>query len=97
MAQCDIILDLSGKPAKVTAAEKREGYLRADPKDPFAVADAILEASQLIGVFEKPLYVALSEHLCAHSRAETVACSNCLDICPTVQFSHQAITSKLIL
>ena len=83
LAQCDIILDLSGEPAKVTAAEKREGYLRADPKDPFAVADATLEASQLIGVFEKPLYVALNAHLCAHSRAETVACSNCLDICPT--------------
>ncbi|MDG1936607.1 MAG: 4Fe-4S binding protein [Paracoccaceae bacterium] len=83
VAQCDLIIDLSGEPAKVTAPEKREGYLRADPKDPYAVGDLMLEASQMVGVFEKPLYVRLSDHLCAHSRAGKSACSNCLDVCPT--------------
>ena len=88
-AECDIVLDLSGAAPKVAAPDKREGYLRADPKDPIAVARAILEAGQLIGTFEKPLYVNVEEHLCAHSRAETIACSNCLNICPTGAISPQ--------
>ncbi len=80
---CDIILDLSGAPALVPAPEKREGYLRADPRDPWAVAAVLTEAVQLVGTFEKPLYLRLEESLCAHSRAGQVGCSNCLDICPT--------------
>ena len=80
---CDIILDLSGEASLFPAPEKREGYLRADPKSQPAVAKAILDASQMIGAFEKPLYIKLEESLCAHSRAEQVGCSNCLDICPT--------------
>ena len=35
----------SGATPKVAAPDKREGYLRADPKDPISVARAILEAS----------------------------------------------------
>jgi ferredoxin len=42
-----------------------------------------LQASQLVGTFEKPLYVRLEPSLCAHSRAEKPACSNCLNACPT--------------
>jgi ferredoxin len=80
---CDIILDLSGAAALVPAPEKREGYLRADPNYAPAVAKAVLEASQLVGTFEKPLYVRLEPSLCAHSRAEQAACSNCLNVCPT--------------
>lgn len=80
---CDIILDLSGTQPLFPAHHKREGYLRADPKSQPAVSEAILQAVQLVGTFEKPLYVRLTESLCAHSRAEQVACSNCLDICPT--------------
>ncbi|MFK7753015.1 MAG: 4Fe-4S binding protein [Sedimentitalea sp.] len=80
---CDIVLDVSGAPALVAAPHKREGYLRADPRDPLAVARLGFEAAQLVGTFEKPLYVALDETLCAHSRAGQSACSNCLDICPT--------------
>ena len=45
--------------------------------------------AQLIGTFEKPLYVKVEEHLCAHSRAETIACSNCLNICPTGAITPQ--------
>ncbi|MEN8894008.1 4Fe-4S binding protein [Planktotalea arctica] len=82
-SECDIILDLTGETALVQAPEKREGYLRADPGYAAAVAAATLEASQLIGTFEKPLYVRLETSLCAHSRAEQPACSNCLNVCPT--------------
>lgn len=83
VSECDIILDLSGGTPLVPAPEKREGYLRADPNHPPSVAKAIREAGQLVGTFEKPLYVKLEESLCAHSRAEKPACSNCLNICPT--------------
>jgi len=80
---CDIVVDLTGGAALVSAPQKREGYLRGDPRDPLGVARLAFEAVQLTGTFEKPLYVALDETLCAHSRARQVGCSNCLDICPT--------------
>lgn len=83
LSECDIILDLTGAQSLFPAPEKRDGYLRADPGSQPAVAQAVLEASQLVGTFEKPLYVRLEEPLCAHSRAEKPACSKCLDICPT--------------
>ena len=82
-SQCDIILDLTGDTPLFSAHEKRDGYLRADPKHPPSVADALFEAAQMVGTFEKPLYVRLEESLCAHSRAEQPACSNCLNACPT--------------
>ncbi|MFC3616666.1 4Fe-4S binding protein [Lutimaribacter marinistellae] len=80
---CDIIIDLSGASPFVPAPEKREGYLRADPKDMVAVASLTAQARDLVGTFEKPLYVRLDETLCAHSRAGQTGCSKCLDICPT--------------
>lgn len=80
---CDIILDLSGDQPLFSAHEKRDGYVRADPKHAPSVAKAIFEASQMVGTFEKPLYVRLEAALCAHSRAEKPACSNCLNACPT--------------
>ncbi|KIN70323.1 Iron-sulfur cluster-binding protein [Sulfitobacter noctilucae] len=83
VSACDIILDLSGETALVPAPHKREGYLRAEPGHPPSVANAVIEAAQLIGTFEKPLYVRLEPSLCAHSRAEQPACSNCLNVCPT--------------
>jgi len=83
VSECDILLDLSGGSALFPAPEKREGYLRADPNHPPSIAKAVLEAAQLVGTFEKPLYVHLETSLCAHSRAEKPACSNCLNVCPT--------------
>ncbi|WP_205410805.1 4Fe-4S dicluster domain-containing protein [Salaquimonas pukyongi] len=79
---CDIILDLSGGTPLFSAHEKREGYLRADPKRAEARLEAIVEASQLVGTFEKPLYVRLDQPLCAHSRAQKTGCTRCLDLCP---------------
>ncbi|OIQ32797.1 MAG: (4Fe-4S)-binding protein [Alphaproteobacteria bacterium MedPE-SWcel] len=82
-SSCDILLDLRGAIPLFPAPEKREGYLRPDPKSPGAVADAILAASQLVGTFEKPLYVKTEPLLCAHSRASQAGCNRCLDVCPT--------------
>lgn len=82
-SECDLILDLRGEPALFPAHEKRDGYLRADPGDPFSFASACIEASGMVGTFEKPLYVRMEESLCAHSRANQEACRRCLDLCPT--------------
>ncbi len=83
LTECDIILDLTGGTPLFPAPQKREGYLRADPGSIPAVADAVFEASQMVGTFEKPLYVKTEPLLCAHSRASKIGCTNCLDVCPT--------------
>ncbi len=80
---CDIILDLSGNDPLFPAPEKRDGYLRADPGSLPAVGSAKMQAIQMVGTFEKPLYLNFEETLCAHSRAEKPACSKCLNVCPT--------------
>jgi ferredoxin len=67
----------------VTAADLRDGYLRADPNDPAAVLRAVLKARDLTGTFDKPRYIAFAEDLCAHSRSKIVGCHRCLDLCPT--------------
>ncbi len=83
VSQCDIILDLTGGTPLFPAPEKRDGYLRADPGDPLAVASVVFDASHMVGTFEKPLYLTYDANICAHSRAEQIGCSKCLDICPT--------------
>ncbi|WP_122072481.1 4Fe-4S binding protein [Pseudophaeobacter sp. EL27] len=86
-SDCDLILDLRGGTPLFPAPEKREGYLRADPKNPQAVADTLLTASQMVGTFEKPLYLNHEPLLCAHSRASQSGCNKCLDHCPTSAIS----------
>ncbi|MEO1457268.1 MAG: 4Fe-4S binding protein, partial [Pseudomonadota bacterium] len=80
---CDVILDLSGDRPLFPAHEKRDGYLRADPRDPLAVERVLFDAAQLTGSFEKPLHIRFTESLCAHARARQVGCTRCLDVCPT--------------
>jgi len=82
-SRCAVILDLRGGTPLFPAPQKRDGYVRADPGRPEAVAEAVVTAADLVGTFEKPLYVRLTRELCAHSRAEKPACTRCLDVCPT--------------
>ena len=81
--ECDIILDFRKGTPLFPSPQKREGYLRADPGSFEARTKALLEASQLVGTFEKPIYVKLDQQLCAHSRAQKTGCTRCLDLCPT--------------
>ncbi|RMF02915.1 MAG: 4Fe-4S ferredoxin, partial [Alphaproteobacteria bacterium] len=81
-SQCDLIFDLSGGTPLFPAGSRRDGYFHVDPKHPAAVAKAMFEISDLIGEFEKPLYVTYDEAICAHGRSGKVGCSNCLDHCP---------------
>jgi ferredoxin len=80
---CDLILDLTGGTPMFPAHEKRDGYFRADPKDPAAVQRVLFELVETVGEFEKPLYVAYNQSLCAHSRNKKTGCTRCLDVCPT--------------
>jgi ferredoxin len=81
-SRCGIILDLSGREALFTAADLRDGYLRADPRHPAAILQAILKARDLVGTFAKPRYIAFDPQLCAHSRSQITGCTRCLDLCP---------------
>src|SRR5215467_7445825 len=82
VSRCDLVLDISGGAALFSAADLRDGYLRADPGDPAAVLKAVLKARDLVGSFDKPRYVAFTEDLCAHSRSQIIGCTRCLDLCP---------------
>ncbi|HYZ61195.1 MAG TPA: 4Fe-4S dicluster domain-containing protein [Acetobacteraceae bacterium] len=81
VSRCDLILDLSGG-APLFPPGLRDGYLRADPDSPTAVRDAIAQAHDLVGQFEKTRYIAFQPSLCAHSRSGIVGCRRCLDLCP---------------
>jgi ferredoxin len=83
VSRCDILVDLSGGPSLFSAADLRDGYLRADPADPAAVLRVVLKARDLTGTFDKPRYITFTEDLCAHSRSKIVGCRRCLDLCPT--------------
>jgi len=82
-SECDLIVDLSGNAPLFPAPDKRDGYLRAEPRDPAGIARALLEATGLVGEFEKPLYVAFDAALCAHQRSGRPGCTRCLEVCPT--------------
>src|SRR6478736_3608451 len=83
VAPCSIQIDLSGGPSLFPAADLRDGYLRADPRDPAAVLRTVLKARDLTGTFDKPRYIDFTADLCAHSRSKIVGCRRCLDLCPT--------------
>ena len=82
-SNCDILLDLTGGTPLFPAHDLRDGYLRADPARPEAVAEAIAKAANLVGAFDKPVYVNFTDSLCAHSRNTKIGCTRCLDACPT--------------
>ena len=99
VSRCDLVLDLSGGAPLFTAADLRDGYLRADPGDPAAVLRAVLKARDLTGTFDKPRYITFTEDLCAHSRSRIVGCHRCLDLCPAGAIApngdHVAIDAKI--
>lgn len=81
-SRCSVVVDLSGGAPLVSGWRKRDGYLRADPADPAAVARLMLAAADLVGSFEKPIYVHYDASICAHGRSRIKGCSKCLDHCP---------------
>ncbi len=81
-SQCSLIFDMTGDLPLVASPERRDGYFQVDPAKPGAVAQAMFDISDLVGEFEKPIYVTYNDAICAHSRSSQTGCSLCLDICP---------------
>ncbi|CAN5674623.1 4Fe-4S binding protein [soil metagenome] len=81
-SQADLVLDLRGEAPLLAGDALRSGYLRADPRDPAAIARAVLAASHLVGTFDKPRFIEFDATLCAHSRNRLIGCTRCLDLCP---------------
>ena len=79
---CSLIFDMSGGSPLFPSHERRDGYFHVDPSHPTGVAEAMFEISDLVGAFEKPLYVTYDPDICAHSRSRQTGCSRCLDVCP---------------
>ena len=94
-SSCDLILDMAGGTPLFPAAERRDGYFHVDPKHPAAVAKAMFEITDLVGEFEKPIYVSYDETICAHGRSGKVGCSNCLDNCPLSAITPDGDTVKI--
>lgn len=92
VSTCDLIFDLSGGTPLFAAAARRDGYFHVDPKHPAAVAKAMFEITDLVGEFEKPIYVTYDADICAHGRSGKVGCSNCLDNCPVSAITPQGDT-----
>jgi len=81
-SRCSLILDMSGNVPLLTGHQKRDGYKHVDSRDPTAVMRAIFDLSDMVGGFEKPIYVDYDANICAHSRNQKTGCSKCLDVCP---------------
>jgi ferredoxin len=79
---CDLILDMSGDVTLFADDDGRDGYVRVDPSHPAGLAQAMFKISDMIGEFEKPIYVSYDADICAHSRNGKIGCRNCIDVCP---------------
>ncbi|MBZ0218176.1 MAG: hypothetical protein K8F25_16590, partial [Fimbriimonadaceae bacterium] len=54
---CSLILDMSGGNPVLSGHKHRDGYLRVDPSHPAGLQKALFDITDLVGEFEKPLYV----------------------------------------
>ncbi len=79
---CSIIIDVSGNDPLFAHKDRLDGYFHIDPGQPTAIAECLFEAADLVGEFEKPLYVNYNAAICAHARNQKTGCTKCLDACP---------------
>ena len=82
-SRTDIVIDLRGGAPLFAGDDLRPGYFRADPGNPLAVAEVVRKASQMVGTFDKPVFIDFRADLCAHSRNTITGCTRCLSVCPT--------------
>ena len=77
----DIVIDLRSEPS-LEHEILPPGYF-APRGDEAALAEAIEQATDLVGEFEKPRYFAYDPNICAHGASGIRGCTRCLDACPT--------------
>ena len=78
--ECDLIINFTDQLI-VNSEHKRDGYFKTNINNTRELLE-IYAVIEMIGEFEKPLYVKYDENFCAHSRNEISGCNNCLDVCP---------------
>ncbi|HET8808557.1 MAG TPA: 4Fe-4S binding protein [Methylophaga sp.] len=76
----DLLLDLHSEPL-LSVAVPPIGYF-APGENQQALAEALQQLPELVGVFDKPKYFNYKASICAHQRRGITACTQCLDACP---------------
>ena len=77
----DVVIDLRSEPA-LDHEVLPPGYF-APRGDEAALAEAVEQAADLVGEFEKPRYFGYDPDICAHGASGIRGCTRCLDACPT--------------
>ncbi len=85
--EADLVFDISGLDPLFAARHARDGYVRVEPQDKLRIAGAMFDLTQLVGEFEKPVYVSYDSSICAHSRSGQRGCNICIDACPSSAIS----------
>lgn len=80
--QIDLVLDLQSPPC-FDAEISPPGYY-ASRGDPELLQQYIQDIPDMLGEFEKPRYFQYDPSICAHARNGVVACTRCIDACPTL-------------
>jgi ferredoxin len=78
---CDIVIDLVSEGSLLAAEVTRDGYLRSPHPDAISLSTLGAQAKDLVGTFDKPLYVKYEGSICAHSRSQQIGCTRCVDTC----------------
>jgi ferredoxin len=76
----DLVVDFSDPPL-FGHHQPPQGYWRV--VDEASLENALAEAPDAVGEFEKPRFFAYRENLCAHSRSGIDGCNRCIDVCST--------------
>ena len=82
----DLVLDLSDSPILKQKVSPL-GYF-APGENQQALAEALQQLPDLIGIFDKPRYFQYKPNICAHSRRGIQGCNQCLEACPAEAISH---------
>ena len=94
-SQCDLVFDMSGGAPLVASHKRRDGYFHVDPSHPAGVAQAMFEIADMVGEFEKPIYVTYDADICAHGRSRKTGCTRCLDLCPASAIVSEGDTIRV--
>ena len=77
----DLVIDLRPEPS-LDHEILPPGYF-APRGDEAALTEAVEQAAELVGEFEKPRYFGYDPDICAHGASGIRGCTRCLDACPT--------------
>ena len=77
----DLIMDL-GRTPKIRSEVLPPGYF-APGRDGERIQQDLDSMADLVGEFEKPLYVQYNPDICAHGASGLSGCTRCLDNCPS--------------